>query len=59
MFGIRKAIGLGLAIIVLKLMMSATFAVFEGTLQTFFQVAGHAFVVADHTLMLADAQLSQ
>jgi len=38
--GIRKAIGLGIAIIVLKFLMSGTFSAFESTMTTIFTRAG-------------------
>ncbi len=45
-----KALGLGIAIVILKVLMTDTFDIFEGTLQSFLQLAGHAISVADAQL---------
>jgi hypothetical protein len=50
MFGIRKAIGLGLTIVVLKLLMSAVFIAVESTLLTALSAFAHAFQYADHVV---------
>ena len=50
MLGIRKAIGLGMTILVLKLLMSAVFAEVESTLLSGLAAAGHAFQTADYLI---------
>lgn len=50
MFGIRKAIGLGLTLVVLKLLVAPVFLAIQDTLLIALSTAGHAFQVMDRVL---------
>jgi hypothetical protein len=50
MIGIRKAIGLGMTIIILKLLMTSVFDAVESTLLSALSATGHAFQYADHVV---------